>query len=125
MTSVRGWWRWRYEAQDLVRSNAGWLLAGLFVSSAARAFEPSQKTIGACLGRYSDGLNFRSAITGAFVGLLLPCCSCGVLPLAVAAINNGASVAGALSMVSSNKPSRGRSSSLSLPPPQPRTAMPT
>ena len=33
LTSVRGWWRWKYEFKDLVRSNAGWLLAGLVEES--------------------------------------------------------------------------------------------
>ena len=39
-----------------------------------------------------------SALAGAAVGLAVPACSCGVIPLAVAAVDSGASVSGAVAL---------------------------
>ena len=104
VTSIRGWWRWKYEMRDLIRSNSGWLLAGLLAAGILRGLKPSSSTIGALLGARASSepttiaTIVKHAFMGAGIGLLLPCCSCGVIPLAASVIEGGASLSGALAM---------------------------
>lgn len=101
LIAVRGWWRWRYEMRVMVLDNCGWLLAGLLFAGVARAFKPSSDTITWALGSSngsSCGNTMRSTCMGSLLGLLLPACSCGVIPLAVSAIGSGANISAAVAM---------------------------
>jgi len=71
---------------DVVLDAAPWLLLGLFLAGLIKAWYP-QSGIARLLG----GTGFRPILNGALIGLPLPICSCGVLPLAVSLRRSGAS----------------------------------
>lgn len=65
---------------------APWLLLGLFLAGLIKAWFP-QDGVAGLLG----GEGFRPIFNGALIGMPLPICSCGVLPLAVSLRCGGAS----------------------------------
>ena len=56
---------------------------------------PKPETVSAFLGGRGG---VSSALAGTAIGLVVPACSCGVIPLAVAAVDSGASVSGAVAL---------------------------
>lgn len=63
-----------------------WLLLGLLCTALLQAFQPSAET----LQRHLAGRGFVVVAKGAVLGLLVPLCSCGALPLAMGLAAAGA-----------------------------------
>jgi len=95
--TLRGKHRFLWEFRTIALDSASWLLMGLMVvalmSPVAR---PMARMLAIpAVGWYGDAVQ---AALGAAVGLLLPCCSCGVLPIAAGVIESGGSSVAAISM---------------------------
>ncbi len=73
---------------DVTLEAAPWLLGGLFVAGLVKAWIPQER-----IAEFLGGRGFRPIINGALIGVPLPICSCGVLPLAVGLRRGGASPA--------------------------------
>jgi len=80
--------------KNLTIAMAPWLLVGLMAAGIIHVFLP-QKLIASYLG----GNSFKSILRAAILGIPLPVCSCGVLPLATEIRNAGASKPSTLSFL--------------------------
>jgi len=70
---------------ELLRDAAPYMLAGFFLAGAVRAFVPTGAVV-KLLGK----ANVRSVFWAAAIGVPLPLCSCGVVPMAAALRREGA-----------------------------------
>eukprot|EP00037_Helgoeca_nana_P025245 m.273939 g.273939 ORF g.273939 m.273939 type:complete len:483 (+) comp26890_c0_seq1:388-1836(+) len=97
ITAVRGLPRWKWEFQAIATDSAPWLLVGIVIVAVARPFVAP--LAGLLTRREARGGGIvAQAAAGAAVGLLLPCCSCGVLPIATGVIAGGGSSIAAIAM---------------------------
>ncbi len=64
---------------------AWWLVIGFAVAGIVREFVPST-----LLKRWLGGRGIAPILRGTFIGLALPICSCGVVPIAIGLAKNGA-----------------------------------
>jgi hypothetical protein len=96
VTSLRGPFRFRYELQTVAMDSAPWLFAGLLLAGVVKMLQPSDAAVARALGGRGS---WGSSVAGAGAGLLLPCCSCGVMPVAAGVAEQGASAAAAIAMV--------------------------
>lgn len=97
VSSVRGFARFEWELRSIAADSVSWLFAGLIVAGAARLLLPSAKTLTRATTILGPGA-VGQAMCGAMVGLLLPCCSCGVLPVAAGLIDAGSSATAAIAL---------------------------
>ena len=98
--TVRGWPRMRWELEMLAVDSAPWLLVGLVVGALLeRATRSRSKWIASFLEAKVERSDFALSLRGAFVGILVPVCSCGALPLAAAMVKAGASETAAIAMI--------------------------
>ena len=79
---------------ELVREAAPYMLAGFFLAGAVRAFVPTGAVV-----KFLGKAKVRSAFWAAAVGVPLPLCSCGVVPMAAALRREGASKGAVTSFV--------------------------
>ena len=96
VTSLRGSFRFWYEVKTVAMDSAPWLLAGLLLAGIVKALQPSDAAGARLLGGRGA---FGGSVCGAAAGLLLPCCSCGVMPVAAGVVEQGASAAAAIAMI--------------------------
>jgi len=96
VTSLRGSFRFWYEVKIVALDSAPWLLAGLILAGVVKALQPSDAAVARVLGGRGS---FGGSVCGAAAGLLLPCCSCGVMPVAAGVVEQGASAAAAIAMI--------------------------
>ena len=98
--TVRGWPRMRWELEMLAVDSAPWLLVGLVVGALLeRATRSRSKWIASFLEAKVERSDFALSLRGVFVGILVPVCSCGALPLAAAMVKAGASETAAIAMI--------------------------
>ena len=98
--SVRGWPRLRWELEALALDSAPWLLIGLlFGALLERATRSRSKSIASFLEAKAERSDFALSLRGALVGILVPVCSCGALPLAAAMVKAGASETATIAMI--------------------------
>lgn len=81
-------------AWDLLKDAAPWMLGGFFLAGIIRGFVPTAR-IARLFGRSS----WVSVVKAAAVGIPLPLCSCGVIPVAAALRKAGASKGAVASFV--------------------------
>ncbi|MCL0037758.1 permease [Thermodesulfovibrionales bacterium] len=79
---------------EFVKKAAPWLLLGFLFAGLLKAFVPSD-----IISRYLGKRSFSSVLIATFIGLIIPLCSCGVLPLAISLYKSGASRASALAFL--------------------------
>tara|TARA_B110000208_G_scaffold187822_1_gene246419 strand:- start:10 stop:1149 length:1140 start_codon:yes stop_codon:yes gene_type:complete len=90
----------RWELEMLAVDSAPWLLVGLVVGALLeRATRSRSKWIASFLEAKVERSDFALSLRGAFVGILVPVCSCGALPLAAAMVKAGASETAAIAMI--------------------------
>jgi uncharacterized membrane protein YraQ (UPF0718 family) len=70
---------------ELVREAAPYMLAGFFLAGAVRAFVPTGAVV-----KFLGKAKVRSVFWAAAIGVPLPLCSCGVIPMAAALRREGA-----------------------------------
>ena len=90
----------RWELEMLAVDSAPWLLVGLVVGALLeRATRSRSKWIASFLEAKVERSDFALSLRGVFVGILVPVCSCGALPLAAAMVKAGASETAAIAMI--------------------------
>jgi uncharacterized membrane protein YraQ (UPF0718 family) len=98
--TVRGWPRMKWELETLAVDSAPWLLVGLvFGALLERATRSRSKSIASFLEAKAERSDFALSLRGALVGILVPVCSCGALPLAAAMVKAGASETATIAMI--------------------------
>lgn len=98
LSSLPLWFRFGYEARLGGESAAPWLLLGIMLASVLSAVKPDAATLGRWFGGPAAG-PAAAAGRGAILGLAVPLCSCGALPLAVALGEEAVPVAGIVAFV--------------------------
>jgi uncharacterized membrane protein YraQ (UPF0718 family) len=91
---------------ELLREAGPYMLAGFFLAGVARAFLPASAVV-----KWLGKANMASVLRAAAVGVPLPLCSCGVIPMAAALRREGASK-GAVSSFVISTPESGADSIL-------------
>ena len=79
-------WTWKF-----TKEASPWLLLGFLFAGLLKAFVPPELIL-----RYLGQRNLRSILTATLVGIPLPLCSCGVIPIGIGLYKSGASRAATL-----------------------------
>lgn len=93
--------KWVRESWNLFEEMSIWLLLGFVMAGFFHVFISKQFVI-----RHLSASGFKSVLKAAFIGVPLPLCSCGVIPVAAELKKRGASRASTLSFLTST-PSTG------------------
>lgn len=96
--SLRGWQRFQWEFQAVCLDSAPWLVAGIMVVTLARPLAAPLVRLFKLHPSPTSGNHALQGALGALLGLLLPCCSCGILPIAAGIIAGGGSSTAGIAM---------------------------